>query len=116
MSRYPASVVVPRHVIISSNKNNCKYNPVHHRQHKKNVKYAHDFEWLKQSRFYFKDDVDKCEISITNVDFVYQNEFLGSYISRLLPYSQLCQVKLGICQDSVAWLDYFRTANFIKLN
>lgn len=64
---------------------------------RKRVKDPGDFEWLKQCRFYWRDDKDTVIISICDRNFEYSFEYLGGGLVLL----GVCRI-IGLCEDDTS--------------
>ena len=63
---------------------------------KKKVRDIADFEWAKQCRFYWRDEMNTVIISICDVDFEYSYEYLGVKERLVItPLTDICYVTLS---------------------
>jgi len=63
---------------------------------KKKVKDVEDFEWSKQARFYWRDDLKVAKVHVADVDFDYCNEYLGVKERLVItPLTDRCYITLS---------------------
>lgn len=63
---------------------------------KTRVKSTQDFDWQKQARFYFDVNLEEVVVKITDIDFIYQNEYLGvTERLAITPLTDRCYITLS---------------------